>query len=510
MRPDLVVHMPDARDLVIDAKTPLDAYLAALEAPTDEERAAGAAASTRSRWRRGCVSWPPRATGRSSSAARSSPCCSCRAISSSRPRSPSGPSSSRGARAERDHCHALDAHGAAEGGRLRLAPVGRGAQRRADPRPGPGAAPAPRHLPRAPGRMGQRLGAAVEAYNAAVGSLERQVLPQARRFHDLGVTADAPLAPLEPIGQLVRSSERARRAAEVPLPPRADRARAPHGRRPDTARARSRLALLPAPQRPALEALFGIEAEIRASPAPRPRARGRARAPGLVARGMPARCAPGTPLHPLTRALRALFRRNARRAAQRARAASWISRPGTWPARPSRRAASWPAYCERWSAALVAPWRRSRCPPRAPARSSPWAARLHELELLVALARMRAPGGCACRWRSSTRPQVAPRTCAAAVAARARPRWCVRGIGRPVRRWRQRSRARPPRRRPALRGLLVWAALASGTRARVLAPCPTRARRATITPPLDGWRAWRAARRAARGQLRLAPRDFEE
>src|SRR5205085_7327284 len=32
------VHMPDARDLVIDAKTPLDAYLASLDASTDEER----------------------------------------------------------------------------------------------------------------------------------------------------------------------------------------------------------------------------------------------------------------------------------------------------------------------------------------------------------------------------------------------------------------------------------------------------------------------------------------
>jgi DNA recombination protein RmuC len=55
------------------------------------------------------------------------------------------------------------------------------------------------------GRMGQRLGSAVEAYNAAVGSLERQVLPQARRFSELGVTADAPLAQLEPIGQLARN-----------------------------------------------------------------------------------------------------------------------------------------------------------------------------------------------------------------------------------------------------------------------------------------------------------------
>src|SRR5581483_6445321 len=38
LRPDLVVHMPDARDLVVDAKTPLDAYLEALDAETEESR----------------------------------------------------------------------------------------------------------------------------------------------------------------------------------------------------------------------------------------------------------------------------------------------------------------------------------------------------------------------------------------------------------------------------------------------------------------------------------------
>src|SRR5256886_15218466 len=38
LRPDLVVHMPDARDLVIDAKTPLEAFLTALEAQSEEER----------------------------------------------------------------------------------------------------------------------------------------------------------------------------------------------------------------------------------------------------------------------------------------------------------------------------------------------------------------------------------------------------------------------------------------------------------------------------------------
>jgi DNA recombination protein RmuC len=55
------------------------------------------------------------------------------------------------------------------------------------------------------GRMGQRLGSAVEAYNAAVGSLERQVMPQARRFTELGVTSDAPLSELEQVDMAPRS-----------------------------------------------------------------------------------------------------------------------------------------------------------------------------------------------------------------------------------------------------------------------------------------------------------------
>jgi DNA recombination protein RmuC len=63
------------------------------------------------------------------------------------------------------------------------------------------------------GRMGQRLSTAVDAYNAAVGSLERQVLPQARRFVELGVTADTPLAALEPVEQSVRGAAPAADAA---------------------------------------------------------------------------------------------------------------------------------------------------------------------------------------------------------------------------------------------------------------------------------------------------------
>ena len=40
LRPDMIVNMPDGRQLVVDVKTPLDAYLSAAEATTDEDRSA--------------------------------------------------------------------------------------------------------------------------------------------------------------------------------------------------------------------------------------------------------------------------------------------------------------------------------------------------------------------------------------------------------------------------------------------------------------------------------------
>ena len=38
IRPDMIVHMPEQRDIVVDVKTPLDAYLAAVEAQTEDDR----------------------------------------------------------------------------------------------------------------------------------------------------------------------------------------------------------------------------------------------------------------------------------------------------------------------------------------------------------------------------------------------------------------------------------------------------------------------------------------
>jgi len=37
-RPDMIVRLPDSRNIIVDAKTPLDSYLSAIESVTDEER----------------------------------------------------------------------------------------------------------------------------------------------------------------------------------------------------------------------------------------------------------------------------------------------------------------------------------------------------------------------------------------------------------------------------------------------------------------------------------------
>ena len=207
LRPDLVVHMPDARDLVIDAKAPFEAYLAALEAPTEEERASAlkrhasqvearvrdlASKSYWSQFERSpefAVLFLPGDQFLSAALAERPDLLEGALAQSVIITTPSTliallKTVAYGWR------QSDVAHNAAI-----IRDLGQELYRRLASFDG--------HLV----RMGQRIASAVEAYNAAVGSLERHVLPQARRFTELGVTADAPLAVLEPVTQLTRLGE---------------------------------------------------------------------------------------------------------------------------------------------------------------------------------------------------------------------------------------------------------------------------------------------------------------
>ena len=54
------------------------------------------------------------------------------------------------------------------------------------------------------GKMGKSLGGSVENYNKAVGSFERQVLSGARKFTELGIQSKSEIDPLEPLDKTAR------------------------------------------------------------------------------------------------------------------------------------------------------------------------------------------------------------------------------------------------------------------------------------------------------------------
>lgn len=204
LRPDMVIHMPEKRTLVVDAKAPLDAYLEAIEAPTDEAR--GIALKRHA----GHVETRVRQLGAKSYWAQfeHSPEFAVLFLP--------GDQFLSSALAERPDL--LDT--ALKAGVILATPstliallktvaygwrqqdvaenaatiheMGQELYRRLNSFVS--------HLE----KLGKQLNSAVGAYNSAVGSLERQVLPQARRFPELGVTADAPLPTMEPIAQLAR------------------------------------------------------------------------------------------------------------------------------------------------------------------------------------------------------------------------------------------------------------------------------------------------------------------
>lgn len=57
-------------------------------------------------------------------------------------------------------------------------------------------------------KLGKNLGGSVDAYNRAVGSLERQVLTGARKLNELGIESQKTLDTLEPIDKTIRSVQK--------------------------------------------------------------------------------------------------------------------------------------------------------------------------------------------------------------------------------------------------------------------------------------------------------------
>jgi len=204
IRPDMILHMPERRDIVVDVKTPLDAYLAAVEAQSDEERAAqlkrhaqlvGARVrelSSKQYWSQFehspdfVVLFLP-GDQFLSAALNENPALIDESLRQSvMLATPTSLVALLKAVAYGWRQTVL-ADNAAEIRRLgeelykRLAVFGE-------------------HL----GKLGKSLGQSVDSFNKAVGSLEQQVLPAARRFPELGLRVDRELAPIEQVESLAR------------------------------------------------------------------------------------------------------------------------------------------------------------------------------------------------------------------------------------------------------------------------------------------------------------------
>jgi DNA recombination protein RmuC len=203
LRPDLLVHMPEARDLVVDAKTPLDGYLDAIEAQDDDSRSAALARHAMQ------VEQRVRELGQKSywEQFEKSPEFAVLFLP--------GDQFLSAALAERPDLleNALKqsiiiatpstlmallkvvAYGwrqaAASENAAEIRELGTELHKRLTTFVG--------HLQ----RVGRSLDNALGAYNAAVGSFERNVTPQARRFTELGATADS-LPGIDPVEQIVR------------------------------------------------------------------------------------------------------------------------------------------------------------------------------------------------------------------------------------------------------------------------------------------------------------------
>lgn len=205
MRPDMIVHLAEGRQLVVDVKTPLDAYLAAVEAPDDAAREAALqrhARKVRERVRELAAKayW---------SQFEHSPefvilfIPGDQFLSAALARDP-------GLLDEALNQHVILATPTSLVALLKAVAYGwrqvalaENARRIRDL-----AGDLYRRLAAFTAhlsRLGRSLAGSVDAYNSAVGSLERQVLPGARRFTELGVQARRPLDELPEVEAALRS-----------------------------------------------------------------------------------------------------------------------------------------------------------------------------------------------------------------------------------------------------------------------------------------------------------------
>ena len=221
LRPDLVVRMPENRSIVVEAKTPLDAYLAAIEAPDDDSRRVALARHARQ------VEERVRELGRKSywEQFEHSPEFAVlflpgdQFLSAALAESPdlidnalkqriivTTPSTlmallkviAYGWRQSRVTENARE-----------IRELGQDLHRRLSIFVG--------HLQ----KVGKSFGSAIEAFNSAVGSMERNVLPQARKFTELGASTDPPVEPVDPIEKGVRAlTTTPALETDEPAPPR--------------------------------------------------------------------------------------------------------------------------------------------------------------------------------------------------------------------------------------------------------------------------------------------------
>jgi DNA recombination protein RmuC len=203
----MIVHMPDGRDLVVDVKTPLDAYLDAIDAPTEEQRVLAmrrhAQAITERVRQLGAKHYWSQFEKSPDFVILFIP--GDQFLSAALAESPTlledairqdviiaTPSSlvallkavAYGWRQTALAQNAETIRTLAEDLHRRLA-VFAG------------------HLT----RLGRSLSGSVDSYNSAVGSLERQVLPGARKFAELGVRPEREIEALEPIDRLAREPQ---------------------------------------------------------------------------------------------------------------------------------------------------------------------------------------------------------------------------------------------------------------------------------------------------------------